>query len=214
MMKLHGYWRSSCTYRVRIALNLKELPVTIVPVHLLEGAQREETFTEVNPSAQVPVLEVEHEGTRVALAQSMAILEYLEEQHPEPALLPHDPILRARTRQLAEIVNAGIQPLQNLLVMQKLQREHSVDAQAWCAFHIRRGLSAYQAVAQTTAGAFSVGDRPTIADCLLVPQLYNARRFDIDVAAELPLLARIDERCAELEAFSAAHPDRQPDAAP
>lgn len=209
-MKLHGYWRSSATYRVRIALAYKSVDYTIEPVHLVEGGgqQHTEAYRAKNPMAQVPSLEV---GDGVFLAQSMAILEYLEERYPKPPLLPPDPIARARARQLAEIVNSGIQPFQNLATIKRLKAA-GIDADAWCVDHIRRGLGAYTAICETTAGAFSVGDAPSFADCALVPQLYNARRFGIDVDAELPLLARIDARCAELDAFARAHPDRQPDA--
>lgn len=210
MTALYGYWRSSCTYRVRIALALKGVEHTIVPVHLLEGGgqQHADGYRAKNPMAQVPSLEIEG---GVTLGQSMAILEYLEERYREPPLLPEDLILRARARQLAEIVNSGIQPLQNLAVMKRLKAA-GVEPNEWSVDHIRRGLAAYAAVCEPVAGAFSVGDAPTLADCALVPQLYNARRFAIDVAADFPLLARIDARCAELEAFARAHPDRQPDA--
>lgn len=213
MLKLYAYWRSSASYRVRIALGLKELEYEVAPVHLVEGQQHAESFKGLNPMSQVPVLEVEEDGERAMLSQSIAIFEYLEERYPTPALLPSDRILRARTRQLAEIVNAGIQPLQNLFVTQKL-KEHGVAPAEWAALFIRRGLDAYRAIAEQTAGAFSVGDTPTFADCTLVPQLYAARRFHVDVAAEYPLLARIEARCNELPAFTAAHPDRQPDAKP
>ncbi len=213
MLKLYGYWRSSATYRVRIALGLKELEYEITPVHLLEGQQNAESFRGLNPMSQVPVLEVEEAGERVRLAQSIAILEYLEERYPTPALLPSDRVMRARARQLAEVVNAGLQPLQNLHVTQKL-KELGVSASEWAGYFIRRGLDAYQAIAERTAGAFSVGDTPTFADVTLVPQLYAARRFHGDVGAEYPLLAKIEARCAELPAFAAAHPDRQPDAQP
>jgi maleylpyruvate isomerase len=212
-MKIYGYWRSSCTYRVRIALGLKKRVFEVVAVNLVEdgGEQHKDGYRALNPMSQVPLLEVEHDGKVARLSQSMAILEYLEETYPEPHILPSDPIERARARQLAEIVNSGIQPLQNLAVTQRL-KELEVDSDAWCAAHIRRGLSAYQAVcAVHTLGRFSVGDRPSIADCLLVPQLYNARRFKIDIQAEFPILARIDTECAKLEAFENAHPDRQPD---
>jgi maleylpyruvate isomerase len=208
-MKLYGYWRSSCTYRVRIALALKGLAYEVLPVNLLEAEQRADGFVAMNPIGQVPVLELP-DGSR--LTQSIAILEYLEETHPEPALLPREPLSRARVRQLTELVSSGIQPLQNFSVMQRLKNEHGVDAKAWSAFHIRRGLLAYQQLAESTAGELSVGDSPTFADCALIPQLYNARRFGIDVEGELPLLARIDARAAAMEAFRAAHPDRQPDA--
>ncbi len=211
-MKLYGYWRSSCTYRVRIALALKGVEHEIVPVHLLEGGgqQHAESYRAKNPMAQVPSLELD-DGT--VLGQSMAILEYLEERYPEPPLLPRDAVARARARQLAEIVNSGIQPLQNLDVMKRL-KHGGIEPNAWSADVIRRGLEAYAALCATTAGAFSVGDAPSLADCALVPQLYNARRFGSDVAADFPVLARIDARCAELDAFARAHPDRQPDAQP
>jgi maleylpyruvate isomerase len=213
-MKLYGYWRSSSSYRVRVALGLKGLAYESAPVHLLKdgGQQHAESFRAINPMAQVPVLEVEHEGRTVRLGQSIAILEYLEERFPAPALLPADPVLRARVRQLTEIVNSGIQPFQNLSVLQALDK-HGVDSKAFAVDAIRKGLQAFTALAEPVAGAFSVGDAPTFAECVLVPQLYSARRFGIDVEADFPLLARIDARCAELEAVQAAHPDRQPDAA-
>ncbi len=215
-MKLYGYWRSSCSYRVRIALAHKGLSVEHAAVHLVKdgGQQHAADFTQKNPMGQVPVLEIEGDGGPIRLGQSVAILEYLEEAHPEPALLPSDAVLRARARQLTEIVNAGIQPLQNLRVMQLLERQHGVDAKAWARGHILSGLLAFQAVAESVAGRYCVGDAVSFADCALVPQLYNARRFGIDVEAELPLLHRVDTACAALEAFQAAHPDRQPDAQP
>jgi maleylpyruvate isomerase len=214
-MKLYAYWRSSASYRVRIALNLKGLAYEIVPVHLLEGGGKQHTdeFKAMNPMGQVPVLEVQESAGTVRLAQSIAIVEYLEEKYPTPALLPADPVLRARTRQLTEIINSGIQPLQNIFVQGRL-KEHGIDPISWCQLFIRRGLVAYEALARETAGAFSVGDRPTFADCSLVPQLYAARRNEIDVAAEFPLLARIEAECAKLDAFARAHPDCQPDAVP
>jgi len=215
-MKLYGYWRSSCSYRVRIALAHKGLEVEHAAVHLVRdgGEQHAEGFTRKNPMGQVPVLELERGGAVVQLGQSVAILEYLEEAHPEPPLLPSDPWLRARARQLTEIVNAGIQPLQNLRVMQALDRQHGVDAKAWSRGHIHAGLLAFQAVCEGVAGRYCVGDAVSFADCALIPQLYNARRFGIDVEKELPLLHRIDEACGALEAFQVAHPDRQHDAQP
>lgn len=210
-MKLHGYWRSSCTYRVRIALQLKGITYAVVPVPLLENRQRSVGYLTLNPSGQVPALEVDTPAGTVSLGQSVAILEYLEHTHPEPALLPEDPVLRARCRQLTEVVNSGIQPLQNLSVMKRL-KAGGIEPRAWCREVILDGLKAYATVAESTRGRFSVGDAPTFADCALVPQLYNARRFEIDVAAELPTLAAIDAACAALDAFHAAHPDQQPDA--
>lgn len=161
---------------------------------------------------QVPVLEYETEGGELRqITQSMAIMEFLEETHPEPALLPSDPYLRAKARQLAEVVNSGIQPLQNLDLLLRLKADFDVDARAWCAPYIRDGLVAYEAMMTALPGVFSVGDAPTFADICLIPQLYNARRFDVQLD-DLPALLELEARCMELPAFDASHPDNQPDA--
>lgn len=219
-MQLFGYWRSSSTWRVRIALDYKAIPYQYSPVHLLEGGglQHSAAHKARNPMEQVPALQVEISGELRYLAQSMAILEFLEEVQPEPALLPEDPFLRARARQLAEIVNSGIQPVQNLLLMQRIKRDFSingepVDARKWCAPFIAEGLAAYQQVARETAGRFSVADAPSFADLCLIPQLYNARRFDVSLE-QLGLLVEIEKNCMALEAFQSSHPDEQADAIP
>ncbi len=214
-MKLHGYWRSSCSWRVRIALGLKGLAYEYVPVHLVKdgGAQNSDAYRALNPMRTVPTLEVEEGGRVVYLAQSLAILEYLEERHPSPALLPADPVARAHVRMLAELVNSGIQPLQNLSVLQRIKGEHGVDDKAWAAHWIARGLTAFQAVAEGTAGRYCVGDTLSFADVCLVPQLYGARRFGVDLEP-FGLLTRIEAECAAQPAFQAAHADRQPDAQP
>lgn len=208
-MKLYGYWRSSASWRVRIALNLKGLGYEYVPVHLVRdgGEQHGADHQARNPMRQVPVLEVE--GGRL-ISQSLAILEYLEEVHPEPALLPADPLLRAKVRQLAETMNSGIQPLHNLAVLQHVQ-SLGMDSKAWGAHWVNRGLQALEAVVAESAGRFCVGDQPTFADACLVPQLYAARRFDADLSLA-PTLLRVEEACAALEAFQKAHADNQPDA--
>ncbi|MFW5966863.1 MAG: maleylacetoacetate isomerase [Persicimonas sp.] len=213
-MKLYSYWRSSSSWRVRIALRLKGLDYEYEAVHLLEdgGRQHTEEHHERNPMEQIPVLEVDIDGQTRHLAQSMAILEFLEETHPEPPILPEGGYERAVCRQLAEIVNSGIQPLQNLLLLQRLKRSFQVDAREWCAPFIADGLRAYEEVAREVAGDFSVGDRPTMADICLIPQMYNARRFDVDMS-DLDLLLDIEQRCRQHDAFKRAHPDRQPDAA-
>lgn len=217
-MKLFGYWRSSASWRVRIALDFKGIPYEYQAVHLLQdgGKQHAADYTARNPMAQVPMLAVEIGGQTRYLAQSLAILEYLEEAHPEPALLPADAFLRARARQLAEIVNSGIHPLQNLGLLQRLKASFEVDGQPvdarkWCAPFIANGLAAYESLARETAGEFSVGDQPTFADLCLIPQLYNARRFEVDLSAH-DLLLQIEHSCMALDAFQSAHPDRQPDA--
>jgi maleylpyruvate isomerase len=164
----------------------------------------------LNAAGQVPLLEVEIDGETRWLGQSLAILAYLEEAFPEPALLPVGAFERARARQLAELVNAGIQPIQNLTVIQKL-RGMDVDAKAWCQEFIASGLAAYEATMAQTAGRFSVGDNPTWADACLVPQLYNARRFDLDLTA-YPTILEVESNCFELPAFSDTTPEKMPDA--
>lgn len=211
-MKLYGYWRSSCSWRVRIALGLKGVQWEYVPVHLLEGEQHASEHSSKNPMGQVPVLEVERDGKLHMLGQSLAIIEYLEETHPEPALLPRDPIARARTRQLAEIVNSGIQPMQNLGVLEHLAVvAPSADKKAWAAHFVGRGLAALETLARRTAGRYLVGDDVTLADVCLVPQLYGARRFGVALES-FPTLTAVEARLGELEAFDKAHADRQPDA--
>lgn len=208
---LHNYWRSSASHRVRIALGLKQLPYEYVAVNLLHGDQFAEAYRARNPLARVPTLEItEDDGTRRTLTQSLPIIEYLEERWPEPPLLPQDPYLRARARSLAEIVNSFLQPLQNLSTTNRV-KELGGDVQAWVTGFLPPGLAAFATAAAETAGAFCVGDAPTIADCCLVPQLASARRFGFDFAG-LELLLEIEARCLALPAFSAAAPPQQPDA--
>jgi maleylpyruvate isomerase len=213
-VKLYGYWRSSATWRVRIALNFKDIPYEYIPVHLVQdgGEHRTDWYQVLNPSQQVPTLEVELAGHTRHLGQSLAVLEFLEEFKPTPAMLPTDLYLRSRTRQLAEIVNSGIQPLQNLSVLNHL-KTLKVDSAAWSRKWISQGLTAFQTVAEETAGTFSVGNSPTWADACLIPQLYNARRFSIDLKP-FARLVEIESVCAELESFKRAHADAQPDAQP
>lgn len=210
-MKLYGYWRSSSAWRVRIALEWKGLPVEHVPVHLVAdgGQQHGPAHVARNPLRQVPVLELD-DGR--LLSQSVAIVEYLDEVHPAPPLMPADPYLRAWTRQLVEVVNSGIQPLQNLRILVALEAG-GVDRMAWARQVIDPGLRALQDLARPRAGRFLVGDEPTLADLYLVPQLYNARRFGCDLAP-LDLLLRVEQAAVALPAFQRAHPDRQPDAVP
>ena len=212
-LTLFSYFRSSSSWRVRIALAWKKLPYEYAAVHLLEGGgqQWKPGYLERNPQGMVPLLEFEDGGQTRVIAQSLAIIEYLEERVPEPALLPADPWLRARTRQLAEIVNSSIQPFHNLSVLRRVADELHGDDKAWARGFIERGLAAYERAAQPTAGRFSIADAPTLAECCLVPQLYQARRFGVDLAIFDKLL-EIEAACAELPAFQAAHPDRQPDA--
>jgi len=208
-MKLYGYWRSSASWRVRIGLGLKGLEVEHHSVHLVRdgGEQHGTDHLKRNPMRQVPVLELD-DGRQ--LTQSLAILAYLDAQHPEPPLLPSDPYLRGRAWALTEVVNSGIQPLQNLATLQHLTRL-GVDRMAWGRHHIHQGLLNLQTMATDTAGRFLVGDDVSLADIALIPQLYNARRFEVPLDA-LDLLLQIEARCETLEAFQAAHAHQQPDA--
>ncbi len=213
-LRLYSYWRSSSAWRVRIGLALKGLGHEIVPVDLLAQEQFGDAHRARNPMSQVPVLEAVDDGRTLRLAQSMAILEWLDERFPEPPLLPADLDGRARVRALAEHVNSGIQPLQNALPLRMLREKVPGWDKEWARAFIARGLDALErAVSDGGAGRFCHGDAPGLADCYLVPQLYNARRFSVDVGP-YPTLRRIDEACAALAPFQAAHPDRQPDAPP
>lgn len=208
---LHNYWRSSASHRVRIGLGLKQLDYEYVTVNILHREQHAEAYRARNPMAQVPTLEItEDDGTVRAIAQSLPILEYLEERFPERPILPKDLFLRARARELAEIVNSGIQPLQNLSTTRAV-KAFGGDEVVWPKSFIADGLVAFERVASETAGAFCVGDMPTIADCCLIPQLASARRFGVDITKHTLLLG-IEERCLALPAFQNAAPDRQPDA--
>jgi len=214
-LTLYTYWRSSAAYRVRIALHLKGLAFESVPVHLVQGGgeQHAPAYVARNPQHLVPTLE---HGDDV-LTQSLAIIEYLDEVFPETPLLPNDAVSRQRARALAQLVACDIHPLGNLRVLQYLERDLGLPGEArarWITRWVQDGLAAYEAMlARSGAGDFSVGDAPTIADCALVPQLYNARRFSIDLTP-YPHILRIDATCAALPAFVAAAPERQADAPP
>lgn len=206
--KLYSYFRSSCAYRVRIALNHKRLPYEILAVNL-RGEQKTSAFHQKNPIEQVPVLEIDDGGEPVRLTQSMAILEYLEERFPAPALLPSDPLLRARARQLAEVVNSGIQPLQNLKLQLAL-KDAGMDPAPFVRNFIAFGMRALNELAAPYSGRFLLGPEPTLPDLFLVPQLFMARRMNVDLN-EFPRLLEVEANCQELSAFRAAHPTQQPD---
>lgn len=213
-LRLWSYWRSSSAYRVRIALGLKQLPFEYVATHLTRdgGEQLGPAFADVNPQRQIPVLEVLEGGVSRRLVQSMAIIEYLDERFPEPPLLPRDAADRAHVRALAELVNSGIQPLQNIGTFNEL-RKHGGDPESWARHFIAKGLAALEALAAPHAGSFMFGDFASLADIYLVPQLYNARRFAIPLGP-FPTLLRAESNAQALAAFEAARPERQPDADP
>jgi maleylpyruvate isomerase len=211
---LHNYWRSSASQRVRIGLGLKGLTYEYVVINITPkggSQQRGDAYRVKNPMAQVPTLEItEDDGSVRALNQSLPILEYLDERFPDPPILPRDFYLRARARALAEIVNSGIQPLQNLSTTDAVTRLGG-DATVWPKSFIANGLGAFERAARDVAGKFCVGDAPSIADCCLIPQLTSARRFGVDVSS-LELLLSIEAHCLALPAFRDAAPDRQVDA--
>ena len=211
-MKLYGYYRSSASYRLRIILNFKALDWEYQAVNLLEGEQKSREYRAMNPLGLVPVLDT---GEAV-LAQSPAIAEYLEEQHPEPALLPPDPIGRARVREMVNSIGCEVHPLQNLGVLMYVKETYSLDdaaVQAWGRKWIDRGFSAFETMARerSSEGQFSYGDSLTLADVWLIPQLFNAHRFEMDLAP-YPTLVAIDKHCRTLDAVAASHPSKQPDA--
>jgi maleylpyruvate isomerase len=210
-LALYSYWRSSSAWRVRIGLHHKGLEFETRPVDLRAGVQFGDEHRARNAMAQVPVLEVEEDGRVHHLSQSMAILEWLEERYPEPRLLPADPFGRARVRMLAEHVNAAVQPLQNQAPQKWLHARQPGLEGEFVRHFVGDGMRALEAAVAAGAGRFCHGDAPTLADVYLVPQLYAARRFGVDVEP-LPTLLRIERACAELPAFQRAAPGAQPDA--
>jgi maleylpyruvate isomerase len=212
--RLYSYWRSSSSWRVRIGLALKGLPYEYRAVNLQTGEQWSEAHRGRSPAAQVPVLEVEEGGRTLRLVQSMAILEWLDERFPEKPLLPADLDGRARVRALAEHVNSGTQPYQNAIVLKTLKERFPGYEKEWVKTFVARGLEALErGLSDGRAGRFCHGDAPGLADCYLVPQLFSARRFGVDLAP-FPTVRRVDEACAALAPFQAAHADAQPDAPP
>lgn len=217
-MKLYSYWRSSSAWRVRIALHLKQLPFTYEAVHLVEGGgqQFQPAHRARNPMSQVPVLEWDEGGQTRRLAQSMAIIEYLDEVNPAPPLLPREPFRRAQARMLAEHFNSGIQPYHNAIVLKRIRELLPGTEQAdvkWASEWVARFLVGVEAAMKPLAGTYAMGEQISLPDLYLVPQLYAARRFKVDLAP-FPTLTRIDAALAQHPAFIAAHPDQQPDAPP
>lgn len=214
-MKLHGYYRSSAAFRVRIALNLKKLSYERISHHLRKGEQQAPSFLKLNPQGFVPALE---DGPAV-LTQSLAIIDYLDETHPEPPFLPRTPAGRARVRALALAVACDIHPLNNLRVLVYLKEVLKVTTaqhDAWYCHWINEGFNAIERMLQSSeTGRFCHGNAPTLADICLVPQVFNAKRLmnDADLAV-YPTLMRIFGECMKLDAFDSAQPSKQPDAEP
>jgi maleylpyruvate isomerase len=213
-MKLYGYFRSSASFRVRIALNLKGLAYENIPVHLVKdgGAQFTAAFGQMNPEKLIPVLQTQQH----TLTQSLAIIEYLEETYPQPPLLPHDPLDRAYVRALALSIACEIHPLNNLRVLKYIKNTLNAAEEAkdtWYRHWCKSGLEAVQTQVQRhgKSGKYCLGDTPTLADICLVPQWFNAQRFNTDLSG-CPTLAAIVANCLQLKAFDDATPAKQPDA--
>ncbi len=210
-MKLYTYFRSSAAFRVRIALNLKGIAYEPVFVHLAKGEHRAANYAKVNPQALLPTLELD-DGTR--LNQSLAIIEYLDETHPKPALIPREGKARAHVRSLSYLIASEVHPLNNLRVLQHLKRALSQSedqVNAWYRHWIADGLAKLEAELASNKGRFCHGEAPTMADCCLVPQIFNAKRYQSDLAP-YPQTMRVFDACMQLEAFDRAQPSRQPDA--
>ncbi len=209
-MILHGYWRSGAAYRTRIALNLKGVTYDQQGVDLRTGVQKSDAFVALNPQGMVPALEIDG----AVLTQSPAILEWLEETHPTPPLLPADPIERASVRAMAALIGCDIHPLNNLRVGKALREGFGADqaaVDAWATRWILPGLTALETLVGRDGAGWCFGRTPTLADCYLLPQIYSARRFNVPLGA-FPRLLAIEAAAADHPDFAAAHPDRQPDA--
>jgi maleylpyruvate isomerase len=206
---LFGYYRSSAAYRVRAALAWKGIDYESRPVHLVKGEHKSADYLDIQPQGLVPALQIDGH----TLGQSMAILEYIEETRPEPALLPKDAAGRAMARWMAELIVADIHPINNLRVGNYLRGTLGQSDEAvllWMRHWMAQGFTALEELVRQHGGLFCHGDEPSFADVCLVPQMYNARRFELDLS-EFPRLVTIDARCRDLPAFASAHPDRQSD---
>ncbi len=210
-MKLYNYWRSSSSYRVRLALHFKQLAFEYVSVALNTGAQHQPSHRAKNPIGTVPLLEIEGVDAPLYIAQSVAIFEYLEEQFPARPLLPAAPGDRAQVRALAETVNSGIQPFHNLTTLNFVRDDVKFDEKKFAEFFISTGLTGFEKQASLTAGTFLFGDTFTWADCCLLPQLFGARRMGVDTA-QYPLLSRVETTCLALDFVQKAKPEAQVDA--
>ncbi|TWW72147.1 maleylacetoacetate isomerase isoform X4 [Takifugu flavidus] len=201
---LHGYFRSSCSWRVRIAFALKGVEFDQVPVNLIKdgGLQLTEQYKTLNPMQQVPAVEIDG----ITLSQSLAVIQYIDETRPGPRLLPADPKKRAQVRMISDLIASGIQPLQNLYVIQKM----GAEKMQWAQHFIDRGFRALEPILKETSGTYCVDDEISMADICLVPQVYNAERFKVDLE-KYPTIKRLNQTLREIEAFRVSHPSCQPD---
>ncbi|MCF8480324.1 MAG: maleylacetoacetate isomerase [Rhodospirillum sp.] len=213
MARLHGFFRSGTSHRLRIALNLKGLPTEILPVNLRKGEHKAEAYLALNPQGFVPAYESDDDGV---LTQSPAIIEYLEERYPDPPLLPQGLGDRARVRAMAAAIGCDIHPINNMRILGALRQQFGADEEAikvWTSTWIHAGFKALERMLPEDVGqgALTFGDQPGLVECYLIPQVYSARRFDVDLST-YPKITALDAVCGAMEAFQAAHPDAQPDA--
>jgi maleylpyruvate isomerase len=210
-LNLYSYWRSSCSWRVRIVLNHKGIDYKITPIHLIKegGQQTKDYFAKINPMQKVPALELDFHDKKVHIVESTAICEFLEDEFPEKSIYPKDNLLKAKTRAICSEIASGIQPLQNLSTLNHLEKL-GVNKADWAKEYISKGLTAVEKLVNETRGKFCVGDEVSLADAFLIPQLYNARRFNVDLSV-YPSILEIEKNASELDAFVNAHPDKQPD---
>lgn len=209
MLKLYSYFRSSASYRARIALHLKDLPFEYLPIHLVKGEQKSAKFIEINPMKHVPALV---DGDFL-VAETVAIFQYLDDMFPQKPLFPKTPREKALVMQICEIVNSGIQPLQNLKVTKMLEAQYGFSKEQGDGFvrhWISEGFAGLEALLERTAGTYAFGGSVTAADAFIVPQCFAARRFNIDLE-KFPCIARVNANAVQLEAFKKAHPEKQPD---
>ena len=207
---LYSYWRSSCSWRVRIALNLKGIKYEYKAVNLVKdgGEQRKDDYKKLNPQGYVPALIIDGH----TLAESLPIIEYLEENHAgDRSLFPKDSYLKFKARQICEVINSGTQPIQNLSVLQKIKEDYNGDQGEWAKYWIDKGFKSLEALISETKGTYCIGDEPTVADCFLIPQVYNANRFGVDMT-QFPSIQEVVLNLEQLEEFKNAHPDKMPDA--
>jgi len=209
---LYSYFRSSCSYRVRIALNLKNISYEYRPVHLLQngGQQHQENYRTLNPMGQVPLFV----DNKFAVSQSMAIMEYLELKFPDYKIFPSDSLDRVTAIELCELINTGIQPLQNLSVIQKIKQDYCNEERVnkeWTVYWIEKGLSAFEKKINRSAREYCLGKRPGVVDCFLIPQVFTALRFEMNLN-QYPLIKTVYKNCMQMEAFQKAAPENQPDA--
>ncbi|KAK3814326.1 MAG: glutathione S-transferase [Benniella sp.] len=202
---LYSYFRSSCSWRVRIALNLKKIEYKYQPVNLMKGEQKTDEYRKISPFGYVPAYVDNKSGK--TLIESISILEYLDEIYPETPLLPKDPVERATVRTLVQAIATGIQPVANLRILQYVGEDRKDE---WAKHFIQEGFKAVEAMLAKTAGAFAFGDKITMADLVIVPQVYNAERFNVDLSV-YPTIARLNRELMELPEFRNAHPSNQPD---